>query len=154
MPPPVRIRRAPDRSRNRVPPPPPTLDDEPTLQLALGREGIGLEMSAPVDLGTARLVAARAKLVGLRFPLDVSGGVERFRHRRTALDVARIAIEHAAAERWLASMAIGVLSPGAAEVRIGVTERPVAEGAHTHRGEVRLELATDDALVAFDVSLS
>jgi len=56
------------RMRGRVPPPP-ALDEEPTLQLAIAKEGIGLELSAPVDLGAAKLVVARTRLLGLRFPL-------------------------------------------------------------------------------------
>ncbi len=147
MSPPVRIRRPPDRLRGRVPPPP-TLEDEPTLQLAIGREGIGLELSGAVSLGPVRLRDARARLVGLRFPLDVSGGVERFRHRRTALDGATLEIDPAASERWLASTAIGILGAGAADVRLAVATRA------RKPSELRLELSTDEAMVAFDLAIA
>ena len=154
MPPPARPRRVASPSPRRRDRQPPRLDDdEPTLQLAIGRDGIGLELSGAVDFGAARLLAARAKLVGVRFPLDVTGGVERFRHRRTSLELATIAIEHAATERWLASQAHDLLARGAVDARIGIVARRDDEGER--RGDLRVELASieDAAIAAFDVTL-
>jgi tetratricopeptide (TPR) repeat protein len=144
--------------RGRVPPPP-TLDVEPTLQLAIAKEGIGLELSAPVDLGAAKLVVARTRLLGLRFPLDVSGGVERFRHRRTALERAIIDVEATRAEKWLASLANDLVAPGPGDVRLATIDHDVdLDGLRERRGDVRVDLSSlgdeeDAGMLSFDVTL-
>src|SRR3954451_8010873 len=114
---PLPVRRKPNRLLRGAPPP----EDggEATLQLAIGREGVGLELSKAVELGPVTLEHARSRLVGLGFPLDVSGGVDRFRHRRTTLEQVGLTIDHGPAERWLASISEGLIAGGPAEVRIG-----------------------------------
>ena len=104
MPLPVRRKRGgplEHRLRGREPPTPG--GSEPTLQLAIGRDGVGLELSQPIELGPATLLHARSRMIGVGVPLDVSGGVERFRHRRTTLETIGLALEHGKTERWLAS---------------------------------------------------
>ena len=58
---------------------------EVALRLAIGRDGIGLELASPVRLGCARITHLTAFFAGLHFPVDVSGGVARFRHRWSEL---------------------------------------------------------------------
>jgi tetratricopeptide (TPR) repeat protein len=137
-----------------------------TLQLAIARDGVGLELSAPVEFGAARLIAARSRMIGIGFPVDVSGGVDRFRHRRTELEEAIVAVDQGPAERWLSSVAIGLVDAGSAEARIGWVPPPEVGRSGTPNawereervvwgaGNVRIELATDDAIVACDLAIA
>lgn len=165
MPLPVRKKRgAPLEQRLQGRPPPEDGDGEATLQLAIGRDGVGLELSKPVELGPATLLSARSRLVGLGFPLDVSGGVDRFRHRRTTLERALVAVEHGPAERWLSSITEGLLSGGLSEARIawapppdvGTGESPWEREEHVvwSSGNVRIELANATSVVVFDLALA
>src|SRR5579883_1989616 len=52
------------------------------LRLAIGRAGVGIELASPTRVGCLTITELTAALPGARFPLDVSGGVARFRHRR------------------------------------------------------------------------
>jgi len=144
--------------------PPTTGGSEPTLQLAIGRDGVGLELSSPIELGPATLLHARSRMIGVGFPLDVSGGVDRFRHRRTTLETIGLALEHGKTERWLASISEGLLANGPCEARIGWVAPPdvgvgEAQGEREERliwssGNVRIELAHDEKIVACDLALA
>ncbi|MGZ3474046.1 MAG: hypothetical protein ACXVCJ_06145, partial [Polyangiales bacterium] len=161
---PNRMRGAPLDQRLRDRAPPPEDGGEATLQLAIGREGVGLELSKPVELGPVTLQHARSRLVGLGFPLDVSGGVERFRHRRTTLEEVGLTIDHGPAERWLSSITEGLVSGGPAEARIGWSpppdvgtgESPWEREEHVvwSSGNLRFELATDRSVCAFDMAIA
>ncbi|MGZ3449472.1 MAG: tetratricopeptide repeat protein [Polyangiales bacterium] len=158
------MRGAPLDQRLRDRAPPPEDGGEATLQLAIGREGVGLELSKPVELGPVTLQHARSRLVGLGFPLDVSGGVERFRHRRTTLEEVGLTIDHGPAERWLSSITEGLVSGGPAEARIGWSpppdvgtgESPWEREEHVvwSSGNLRFELATDRSVCAFDMAIA
>ncbi|HEY1691175.1 MAG TPA: hypothetical protein VGG39_03385 [Polyangiaceae bacterium] len=106
--------RAPDVRRPSPPPPPPDL--EVALRLAIGREGIGIELAHAARLGCLQVTDLAATLPGVRFPVDVSGGVPRFRHRRGELQ--RLAIELGARplERWAAPRLRGLVGTRAPEV--------------------------------------
>ena len=71
-------------------------EDRPILRLALNRGALALELAEPFQLGPLWLVDLTVRLPGLRFPLDLSGGVARFRHRRGELT--RLAVEARAAD--------------------------------------------------------
>ncbi len=144
--------------------PPPPEGFQATLQLAIARDGVGLELSGPVPLGPLTIVAARSRMIGVGFPLDVSGGVDRFRHRRTTLEVADVAIEHGPLERWLSSISEGLVARSTCEVRVawiappdvGTGDAPAEreERVVWSSGNVRVELAAEDAIVAFDLALA
>ncbi|MCC6213620.1 MAG: hypothetical protein IT376_02040 [Polyangiaceae bacterium] len=55
------------------------------LRLAVARGRLGIELHAPVELGPVEVSELVTSLVGLRFPVDLSGGVRTFRHRRGEL---------------------------------------------------------------------
>ena len=48
--------------------------------------GLGLELDGALPLGFCDIEQLSISLVGLSFPVDLSGGVARFRHRRGALE--------------------------------------------------------------------
>src|SRR5262245_40376149 len=64
--------------------------DRPNLRLALSRGALGIELDTPFVLGPVVVSELALSLAGIRFPVDLSGGVPRFRHRRGALQ--RLAI--------------------------------------------------------------
>jgi tetratricopeptide (TPR) repeat protein len=92
------------------------------LQLAIGREGIGLELARPVHFGCLVVTELAAGLPGLRFPVDVSGGVPRFRHRRGELRHVQIELTARALERWVAPRLRGVVGWRAPEVWVGASK--------------------------------
>lgn len=71
----------------------------PSLQLAVTRKGVGLELTAPGVGALMRVDRLEISLRSLRFPVDLSGGVERFRHRRGQLVSLSLAFPRDALER-------------------------------------------------------
>jgi len=90
------------------------------LRLAIGRGGIAIELDDDVAIGPARLVDLSIRLPGLPFPLDVSGGVERFRHRRGQLARLEIDVDGDRLAPHLARDWRGILSPVLPEVWLAV----------------------------------
>jgi hypothetical protein len=88
------------------------------LRLAIGREGIGLELARPARLGCLLVTDLSATLPGVRFPVDVSGGVPRFRHRRGELQRLEVEVGVRALERWAAPRLRGLVGTRAPEVWI------------------------------------
>src|SRR5690348_17286847 len=66
-------------------------DDRPVLRLAVSKGALAIELGEPFALGPLRVTELVIRLSGIRFPVDLSGGVARFRHRRGEL--ARLALE-------------------------------------------------------------
>jgi tetratricopeptide (TPR) repeat protein len=90
------------------------------LRLAIGREGIGLELAEPVELACLRVAELSTSLPGVRFPVDVSGGVTRFRHRRGDLQLLRLEIAARDVERWIAPKLRGLVGTRSPDVWIEV----------------------------------
>ncbi len=63
-------------------------EEEPRvpLRLTVARGRLGLELYEPVSLGPLELPELQLSFRGLSFPLDLSGGVPVFRHRRGELE--------------------------------------------------------------------
>src|SRR5690349_6146194 len=59
--------------------------DKPSLRLALAKGTLGIELDAPFRLGPLTVTELALSYAGVRFPIDLSGGVARFRHRRGEL---------------------------------------------------------------------
>lgn len=88
------------------------------LTLSIGREGLGLELASHVALGPLKLVELSVDLPSLTFPLDVSGGVARFRHRRGVLRKVAIETEGETLAKWIAPRCAGILSPRSPDVSL------------------------------------
>ncbi len=101
---------------------------------------LGIELDAPFALGPLRVVELALGLPGVRFPVDLSGGVARFRHRRGAL--ARVAVELGAADlaAWAAPRLRGLIGEATPEVLIA----PAPSG-------LLVGLRSGGAALAFDV---
>ncbi len=135
-----------------------------SLRLAIGRDGIGLELAEPVELACLRVVELSTTLAGVRFPVDVSGGVTRFRHRRGELQILRVEVAGRDVERWMAPKVRGLVGTrmpdvwievGRARSTVCVAALLDADEASQREGEA-IGLAgarppRDAPIVAFDV---
>ncbi len=63
------------------------------LRLTVTRGTLGLELYEPVELGPLQIAGLAVSLPGLRFPVDLTGGVPRFRNRRGELEHVRFRLE-------------------------------------------------------------
>ncbi|HVR20628.1 MAG TPA: hypothetical protein VMS65_13050, partial [Polyangiaceae bacterium] len=61
-------------------------DDRVPLRLTVARGALGLELYEPFELGPFTVEGLSLLLPNLKFPVDLSGGVSRFRHRRGDLE--------------------------------------------------------------------
>jgi cellulose synthase operon protein C len=61
-------------------------DDRVPLRLTVARGALGLELYEPMELGPLTVESLSLVLPNLKFPVDLSGGVTRFRHRRGDLE--------------------------------------------------------------------
>jgi len=87
-----------------------------SLRLAIGREGVGLELDGPVRLACLQITELYTTFHAIRFPIDVSGGVARFRHRRGRLQRLGIELRARDLERWAAPLLRGLVSAGTPEL--------------------------------------
>ena len=56
------------------------------LRLTVTRGVLGMELYEPIELGPVDVTRLSITLPNLKFPLDLSGGVPQFRHRRGELE--------------------------------------------------------------------
>ncbi|MEZ4371757.1 MAG: hypothetical protein R3B07_13070 [Polyangiaceae bacterium] len=80
----------------------------------MARGALGLEVYEPVELGPLRVHGLTISLPGLAFPVDLSGGVPVFRHRRGEFECAELELGMAELERWTRTSlghALGVSEP-------------------------------------------
>src|SRR6202035_4342520 len=117
---PTTLRRAPAIRRAGPTPPPPPPDVDVALRLAIGRDGIGLELAGPPRVGCLLVTDLSATLPGVRFPVDVSGGVPRFRHRRGELQRLEVEVPARAVERWAAPRLRGLVGVRSPDVWVAV----------------------------------
>lgn len=118
----------------------------PQVRLSIGKDGVGFELSLPERIGCLVVVELLAAIPNLRFPLDVSGGVARFRHKRA--DLTDLVLELAARdlERWAAPRLAGLLG-----------KRPPTVWASVRRAAATLAVVDEDPhlpaprVLAFDV---
>lgn len=64
--------------------------DTVPLRLTVARGQLGLELYRPLNLAPLQLSVLSIALPNLRYPLDLSGGVQQFRHRRGVLQQLRL----------------------------------------------------------------
>ena len=113
-PPPSKIHRAPAPPRRGSLPAKPNVE----LRLAIGKDGLGLELARPARIACVEVTDLAATLPTARFPIDVSGGVARFRHRRGLLQALALEAPSRGVERWAAPRLRGLVSAEAPEVWI------------------------------------
>lgn len=113
---------------------------KPALRLALAKGRIGIELDLPFSLGPLSLVELSLWFPKVRFPIDLSGGVPRFRHLRGELSKIAAELAPNALSSWAAPRLKGVLGPKSPDVFIA----PIESGA-------LFGLRSDDQALAFDL---
>lgn len=88
------------------------------LCLTIGRQGVGFELARPRTFGPLAVTELAATLRDAHFPIDVSGGVARFRHRRSTLYRLTIELRAEEAARAAAPRLRGLLAPRTPGVRL------------------------------------
>lgn len=83
-----------------APAPAAAADSRVALRLAVARGALGLELYEPFDLGPISVRGLVVSLQNLRFPVDLSGGVSVFRHRRGQLEKLELALRFDGLVRW------------------------------------------------------
>lgn len=84
-----------------MPPGPGDSDPHIPLRLTVTRGVLGLELYEPFELGPLRVERVSVTLPNLKFPVDLSGGVRLFRHRRGKLEHLRLSVETGRLAAWL-----------------------------------------------------
>ena len=80
---------------------PSRVDERLPLCLSANRGHLGLELCEPVELGPLVIENLVLAFENLRFPLDLSGGVPAFRHRRGQLQRISISVDLVRLKQWL-----------------------------------------------------
>lgn len=62
-----------------------------------------IHLTRPKRLGPTRLSDLRLEVTNVKFPFDIDGGAQQFRHRRCRLDSATVSIEEEPLRLWLAA---------------------------------------------------
>lgn len=88
----ARPNRTAKTSHDAGPPREPDESEAVPLRLAVSRGALGLETYAPLVLGPVSVERLELSLPSLRFPVDLSGGVKVFRHRRGRLEHLRLVL--------------------------------------------------------------
>ena len=109
------------------------------LRLSVTRGVLGLELYEPVDIGPLEVQALVLTLPNLKFPLDLTGGVPAFRHRRGNLVRLEVGASLERIARWTEPRARGVLR-GPATLRVWALKQGLGVGAAGPAGAVAFEL--------------
>ena len=116
------------------------------LSLAIGREGLGFELAKPARLACLKVTELALSLPAVRFPVDVSGGVQRFRHRRGRLERLTVEIEATELAKYWAPRLRGLLADRTPS--LWISARPWGATVGITDDASRASLAFEVALVA------
>lgn len=114
-------------------------EDDVFLRLALSSSGLGLETTRIVRAGPLELAELAIRFDGVRFPIDLSGGVRRFRHLRGVVERARIELPLLEASSWLTSRVTKAL-PDASRVVAASAPHGITLGVATSAGALAFDL--------------
>src|SRR5262249_33879304 len=81
----------------------------PALRLAIGKDGLGIELARPARIGCLDVVELVVRLPRVRFPFDVSGGVTKFRHKRGELERLAVELDARRAAQWATPLLRGLI---------------------------------------------
>ncbi|HYQ15733.1 MAG TPA: hypothetical protein VEQ58_08250, partial [Polyangiaceae bacterium] len=83
----------------------PPEDPRVPLRLTVTRGALGMELYEPIEVGPLSVERLSLTFAGLRFPVDLSGGVPRFRSRRGELQEVVLGLRLAEAARFVGKRA-------------------------------------------------
>jgi tetratricopeptide (TPR) repeat protein len=121
------------------------------LRLAIGRDGLGIELGGPARLSCLALTELALTLPAVKFPVDVSGGVQRFRHRRGVLERMTIELEAEALARDATPKLRGLL--GERSPHVWIVVRPWGATIGIADDDAGSALAFELAIDAFEDEL-
>ena len=121
------------------------------LSLAIGREGLGFELAKPARLACLQVTELALSLPAVRFPVDVSGGVQRFRHRRGRLERVTVEIDATDLTKYWAPRLRGLLAESTPA--LWISARPWGATVGITDDASRSSLVFEVALVADDDAL-
>ncbi len=116
-------------------------DERVPLRLTVTRGVLGMELYEFIDVGPIEVRALASSLPGLKFPLDLSGGVPVFRHRRGDLEHIGLTLSLDALGRWL--------TPKLGEGIVGKLLRPARVWSVPHG--IAVGLCGEKGALAFDL---
>jgi len=118
----------------------PPEDPRVPLRLTVTRGSLGMELYEPIEIGPLVVERLSLTFAGLRFPVDLSGGVPRFRSRRGELQELVLRIRLAELARF-------------AEKRVGQPFAPLVRppAVWSIEGGVGIGLVAENAALAFDL---
>lgn len=145
-------------SRNRRPRPerpsePPPPNDGLALRLAIGRDGLGIELASKATSDCLDVVELVIRLPNVRFPFDVSGGVARFRHKRGELERLAVELDARRVGRWMSPRLAGLLGTGAPHVLVEPRRFGATITVHPARAPADALMHTRVPALAFDLAL-
>jgi tetratricopeptide (TPR) repeat protein len=82
------------------------------LRLAIGKDGLGIELAGPATVECLDVVELVVRLPHVKFPFDVSGGVAKFRHKRGELERVGVELDARRVARWAEPRLRGLLAAG------------------------------------------
>src|SRR5215831_5534208 len=130
---------------------PPKKAAELELRLAIARDGLGIELGAPARLGPLDVTELAMTLPAVRFPVDVSGGVQRFRHRRGVLERMTVELQADGLARAAAPELRGLLGEKTPQLFVAV--RPWGATIGIADDELGRSLAFEIAIDAYEDEL-
>jgi cellulose synthase operon protein C len=144
------------RARARGAAAPPSIDREGAiapLRLAIGKDGLGIELAGPTTLGCLDIVELVIRLPHVKFPFDVSGGVAKFRHKRGELERVAIELDARRVARWAEPRLRGLLSPGQCAVVLAPRAFATTVTVHARSSVSAAAPHTRLPALAFEVAL-
>jgi tetratricopeptide (TPR) repeat protein len=130
---------APQRDRSAATAPRIEPEAHVPLRLSVTRGALGLELYEPIDVGPIEITGLALTLPNLKFPLDLSGGVPQFRHRRGELERLELRASLDRLARWLEPRAHSVM-PGGARVQVWGLEQGIGVGVVGPAGALAFDL--------------
>ncbi|APR99793.1 tetratricopeptide repeat protein [Pajaroellobacter abortibovis] len=120
------------------------------FQLAIARNGVGLELTQPVSIHFLEFVDLFLFLGAAKFPLDVSGGVARFRHCQGELQRIQVEFNIARFCSWIRPRLAGIIGPTPPQLWILPREMGATVGLG---GEEPLIPPIERPLLAFEIAV-
>lgn len=102
--------------------------DKPSLLLSVNRGMLSIELDQPFELGPVHVDKLALALPNVRFPVDLSGGVTRFRHKRGALTQLGLSFKLPDLARFVAPKLRGILGEATPDVGLVATPWGCAVG--------------------------
>jgi tetratricopeptide (TPR) repeat protein len=124
------------------------------LRLAIARGALGIELYEPVSLGPLEVNRLEFILPNLKFPVDLSGGIPAFRHRRGDLERVELRASLVALAAWLEHRFKNLLGPGTRRPSVWAVPDGLGIGLTTARSALAFELlwAPEDADARFVIA--